>query len=123
MQGVLSKKQPKAMVFGRWKDRYWVLKKDKFKYYVKSDSKHLGVVDFNKVEASVFLLPEDRNYFKITMNGCDKELVFKANNSEIARTWVTTIQDCINQSKGKHLSLSNTDHKFWKNDYLGKNLF
>lgn len=76
MQGILSKKQPKAMLFGKWKDRYWVLKEDKFKYYIQNDPKPLGIIDFNKVEASVYLLTEDRDCFKVTMKGCDKELIF-----------------------------------------------
>ena len=73
-KGFLDKKQPKAFLWGKFKPRYWVLKKDKFKYYDSQTSqKHLGVIDFNKVEASVYMIPDTDNSFKITASGVVKE--------------------------------------------------
>ena len=70
LQGYLNKKQPKAIIFGKWKQRFWVLKRDKFKYYENEESfNHLGVIDFNKVEASVNILPDAQDTFKIALNG------------------------------------------------------
>lgn len=94
MKGYLEKRQPKAIMWGKWKSRYCILKKDKFKYYDSNESiTHLGVIDFNKVEASVYLLPDSKNTFKITVNGCTKEFIFRANNSKDASTWVRTIEE------------------------------
>lgn len=94
MKGFLDKKQPKAFLFGKWKARYCVLKRDKFKYYLnKETEEHLGVIDFNKVEASVYLIPDDVRTFKITINGCGKEFFFRASNSVDAKTWVKHLED------------------------------
>lgn len=63
--------------------------KDKFKYYQNEESdSHLGVIDFNKVEASVYLLPDSSNTFKITVNGSDKQFIFRAQSSDEATEWV-----------------------------------
>lgn len=119
MKGFLDKKQPKAFIFGKWKSRYWVLKRDKFKYYSTQESEnHLGVIDFNKVEASVFYVPDSDVSFKITVNGTDKEFVFKAKNSKEWENWINSIDESIRNSKGKHLSLKISDPKFWKNEYI-----
>lgn len=111
------------MIFGKWKPRYWVLKKDKFKYYGSNQSiAHLGVIDFNKVEATVYISPEDKATFKLTVKGQPKEFIFKARNSEEADDWVNKIEECISMSRGKHLGLEITDPKFWKNEYIGKKM-
>lgn len=121
MKGYLHKKQPKALIWGKWKPRYCVLKKDKFKYYdTKESINHLGVIDFNKVEASAHLTSQYEFGFKITVKGCDKEFIFRANNSKDAETWVKHLEVCIAKSKGKHLGLSISDSKFWKDEYISK---
>lgn len=98
--------------------------KDKFKYYdTKESVNHLGIIDFNKVEASAYLISDYEHGFKITVNGSDKEFIFKANNSKDAETWVKNLEKCINNSKGKHLSLKISDSKFWKDEYISMFLF
>ena len=48
--------------------RFCILRKDKFKYFEDEQSvMHLGVIDFNKVEASVYILPDSNETFKITV--------------------------------------------------------
>lgn len=124
LKGYLDKKQPKAFVFGKWKPRYWVLTKEKFKYYENQESlQHLGVIDFNKVEASVYPVVDTPKCFKITLNGSTKQLFFKAKDEDEWLKWVSKLDEIIQASKGKHLSLKITDPKFWKDEYISMHEF
>ena len=49
--------------------------------------------------------------------------LFRASSSEDAALWVEKLDDCINNSRGKHLSLTITDPKFWKDIYIDVNEF
>ena len=71
--------------------------KDKFKYYESQiDKSHKGVINFDQVEASVFVIPDKTTCFKITWKGQSKEFVFKAESDEEALEWVNKIEECIN---------------------------
>lgn len=123
-RGIWINKQPKAIFFGKWKPRFWILKRDKLKYYENEESiNHLGVIDFNKVEASVYILTDDHCTFKIALKGSYKVFLFRASSSEDAALWVEKLDDCIHNSRGKHLSLTITDPKFWKDIYIDVNEF
>lgn len=124
MKGYLDKHQPKAFLWGKWKPRYWVLKKDKFKYYIdKNSPEHLGVIDFNKVDVSIVSLPNKRHEFKISISGCKRDFSFRADNSIDAENWIKRFEECIASSRGRHLSLTLSDSKFWKKEYIDLNEF
>ncbi|CAI2366371.1 unnamed protein product [Moneuplotes crassus] len=119
MKGHLSKYQPKALVFGKWKDRYCILQKTKFKYYKsKEDKKPLGIVDFDKVDTTVVLDDKDDKAFKITMRGQEKEIILKASSEEQAAKWVEKMEKMIKKSKGRKKELTMLQPKFWKEEYL-----
>lgn len=124
MKGFLSKLQPKALVFGKWKSRYCILKKTKLKYY-KSDQekKPKGIVDFDKVDTTVELDEKDPKIFKISMRGQDKEIVLKASTEEEAAQWVKGIEKRLKKSKGRKKELTILQPKFWKQEYLGNRMF
>ena len=101
-----------------------MLKRDKFKYFLdENSSTHLGVIDFNKVEAAVYVFPRSKDTFKITVKDSKKEFKFRAANSDEAEDWVIKIEEWIKHSRGKHLGLKITDYKFWKNLYIDINEF
>mmetsp|Transcript_21530 Transcript_21530/g.19096 ORF Transcript_21530/g.19096 Transcript_21530/m.19096 type:complete len:163 (+) Transcript_21530:211-699(+) len=119
MKGYLQKLQPKALLFGKWKSRYCILKQSKFKYYENNKSKvQSGVIDFNKVECFVSIHPDDEKIFKLGMKGNSKEIVLKGSNEEEAADWRIKIEDCIKKSEGKKKGLIIMDPKFWKDEYI-----
>ena len=53
----------------------------------------------------------------------NKVFIFRASNSEEAALWTEKLEDCIKSSRGKHLSLTISDPKFWKDIYVDLNEF
>jgi len=60
--------------------------------------------------------------FKITMRGQEKEIILKASSEEQAAKWVEKMEKMIKKSKGRKKELTMLQPKFWKEEYLGKDL-
>jgi hypothetical protein len=125
LRGVLKMKG--SYIVQGYKKRYLVLK-DKKLYIYKDENMDtlIGCLDFDLYSAKIDYCSIDMTRFRITPIGANKTFTFQANSSEIAKQWLTSIQEHIEGSECQkgYCKLNLVIQKnFWKQEIISEKDF
>ena len=92
-EGLLDKLSPWVILRG-WQSRHVEVKDGIFKYYEHQNGRmvNLGTLNFDLYCCYVSINEKNKNQFKLTFKGNDREFWFKASNELEAANWVRIIR-------------------------------